>query len=186
MNKRFLFSVASLAFLVGCAHHQPEVVGPAPAPSHVRRSAYDKPLSTPGYRFGSLPQAVRNTLLAEAGMAEIRDVRTQMQGERVVYEIFFNNERVNPPLYVGSDGSVLHPDGTIAVSAPAETLNLNVNDVPPAVSRLIKEKATEKDVTTIRRENWGDHVVYVVSFKDEVRNPKLFILAEGVTVVPAR
>src|SRR2546422_1387451 len=41
---------------------------------------------------------------------------------------------------------------------------------------VFKEKAPDEEVSSIHRELWGDHTIYVISFKDEARNPKLYIV----------
>src|SRR5689334_13423467 len=82
---------------------------------------YTSPLSSPGGKFGELPLAVQRSVHAEAGKAELHDVRKFTRADRVIYEIIFQDPDSFPPLYISSDGSVLFPDFSVAVSAAEET-----------------------------------------------------------------
>ena len=94
--------------LAGCAT---EYVGDTVA----YESAYKQPLISPGGQFGALPAAVQNTIRAEAGSAEIAVIRTNNISGEWVYDIYFANPVIYPPLYVAKDGAVLRPDFSIAV-----------------------------------------------------------------------
>ena len=83
------------------------------------QTAYDKPLTSPGAKFGALPPVVQRTVLAEAGPAEVVDAVRDTSSGRVVYKIYFRDKDLFPPLYVAPDGSVLNPDLTVAVSTSA-------------------------------------------------------------------
>ena len=102
------------AFLVaGCVTHHHE------AAEVTYESAYLRPLASPGGKFGALPLAVQNTIRAEAGSAEIRDIATINRLGELSYEIYFRNEDILPPLLIAANGSVLNPDFSVAVSALA-------------------------------------------------------------------
>ena len=185
MNK-FLVSLLLVAMAAGCARHRraPE---PAPAPATGTDYPYHSPLSTPGARFAGLPVVVQNTVRSEAGTAEIVDVRKESRQGRVFYKILFRDERNYPPLYVGADGSVLNPDLTVAVPAPQETMtDVKLNDLPLGVLKVIQARPPPgAEVTSVAKENWGDHTIYIVSFKDEVHNPKLYVVADGTVLIKA-
>jgi hypothetical protein len=87
---------------------------------------------------------------------------------------------------VGPDGSVLNPDLTVAVPAPQQ-LNpqVSINDLPVGVRRVIQQRPEASEVASIVQETWGDHTIYVVSFKDEAHHPKMYIVAEGTTLINA-
>jgi hypothetical protein len=184
MKLRIIESVLLFFLAAGCASKPAKA--PESEPEHdANRSAYHQPLSTPGARFANLPQTVRSTVLAQAGMAEISDVEKIHHEGRVIYKISFREEHSYPPLFVGGDGSVLHPDFTVAVQAPEQTANVPVADLPPGVSHVLKEHHSESDVSAVSRENWGDHIVYIISFKDDLHLPKLYVVADGTTLIPA-
>ena len=145
------------------------------------QTVYDKPLTSPGAKFGALPPVVQRTVLAEAGPAEVVDAVRDTSAGRVVYKIYFRDKETFPPLFVAPDGSVLNPDLTVAVSAVHGT-RVTPAEVPANVMRVIPERAPTADVAYINKETWGGRVVYIVSFKDEAHNPKLFIAVDGTVV----
>jgi len=183
--KRLILSVLPmLAFFAGCARHHAKVE--APTATVQDYYPYRKPLSTPGTRFGSLPQNVQTTVLSEAGTVEISDVGRENIAGRVIYKIYFKDAADYPPLFVGSDGSVLNPDLTVAVAAPPGPTTIKFDDLPLSVTRAIREKAPEAEVGDIKLEYWGDHTIYVVSFKDDRHFPKLCVAADGNVLTMAR
>jgi hypothetical protein len=192
MKFLLLASLAALT-LAGCASPASKdpfaATAPAPPPP-AKKPKYDNPysipLSTPGARFGTLPPIVQNTVRSEAGTAEIIDVRKEKNGERVYYKITFRESRNFPPLLVGSDGSVLNPDLTVAVPSPMQvTSEIKLADCPYAVGKSIQEHAGSAEIASINQEHWGDHTVYVVSFKDEAKHSKMYIIADGTMMIPA-
>jgi hypothetical protein len=144
-------------------------------------SVYDQPLNSPGAKFGAMPPVVQRTVLAEAGLAEIVDTVRDTSSGRVVYKIYFRDKDVYPPLYVAPDGSVLSADLTVVVSA-AHGTRIQRADVPAKVLKTIPERAPSGEVSYINKESWGGRVVYIINFKDETHNPKLFIEADGTAV----
>jgi hypothetical protein len=174
------FASLALALASGCASHhshsakvsQPDV-----------RSPYSIPLSTPGARFGSLPAVVQATVLSEAGTASIYDIFTDTSGNRVVYKIYFDDAVNYPPLWVGSDGSVLNKDLTVAVPGPREGKpSIPMSDLPTSVLKLLQERPPGGETTNIAKEYWGDHTVYIVTFKDELKFPRMYVLADGTVL----
>ena len=170
-----LFLVASLAvLLVGCATADKAQVATHETP-------YDKPLTSPGAKFGALPPIVQRTVLAEVGQGEVIDAVRDTSSGRVVYKIYFRDRELFPPLYVAPDGSVLNPDLTVAVRARPATL-VRLADLPAKVRKAIPERAPAAEVSYINKESWGDLVVYVVTFKDEAHNPRLLLSEEGTVM----
>ena len=186
MKTTFSLLLASL-FLVGCATH--------PGPIEVTyESAYLRPLASPGGKFGALPHAVQNTIVAETGSAEISDIATINRLGEISYEVYFHNEDNLPPLLVASNGSVLNPDFSIAVSAIAEgaasatpptVSKIQYAELPMALVTVINEKAANAPIESIEKATWGDRTLYVISFKDDLARPKLYITSDGVILKDA-
>jgi hypothetical protein len=181
MRLRVLQAGSFALLLAGCA--APPTYAPTGLPpvSVQHQSVYDKPLTSPGAKFGAMPPVVQRTVLAEAGPAEIVDAVRDTSAGRVVYKIYFRDSEVFPPLFVAPDGSVLNPDLTVAVSATLGT-RVKRTELPPKVVKAITDKAPGGEIAYINKEGWADRVVYVVTFKDEAHFPKL-LLAEDGTVV---
>ena len=142
---------------------------------------YNKPLTSPGAKFGALPPPVQRTVLAQAGPAEVVDAVRDTSSGQVVYKVSFRASDVFPTLYVAPDGSVLNPDLTVAVSA-VQGVRVKREDVPAPVSKGITERSHGVEVAYINKETWGGRTVYVVTFKDEAHNPKLLIAEDGAAV----
>ena len=170
-----VFLVAPMAlFLAGCATQ-------SKTQTAQYQTEYNKPLTSPGAKFGSLPPVVQRTVLAEAGPAEVVDAVRDTSSGRVIYKIYFRDSDVFPTLYVSPDGSVLNPDLTIAVNA-VRGIRALPGEVPVKVMKAIPERAPSGEVAYINKETWGGRVVYVVIFKDEAHNPKLLLAADGAVV----
>lgn len=142
---------------------------------------YNKPLNSPGTKFGALPPVVQRTVLAEAGPVEVVDAVRDTSSGRVVYKIYFRDADIFPPIYVAGDGSVLNPDLTVAVSA-FHGIRVKPNEVPATVKKVITERAPTAEVAYVDLETWGGRTVYVVTFKDETHNPRLLIASDGSLV----
>jgi len=184
MRNRFFQVLLPVALLAGCARQHASAPAPAPTPSS--HSPYSSPLSTPGARFGALPQVVQNTVRTEAGTAEIVDVRKETSGDRPFYKISFRDTSNFPPMYIGVDGSVLNPDLSVAVPAPLEaSLEMKLSELPAGVRKIVKEHQSDGEITSLNQENWGNHTIYVVCFKDESHHQKLYIVADGTLLIQA-
>ena len=183
--KRFAFSACLVLGLgAGCIHHRPPPP-PAAAKHHVQppplqETSYLKPLVSPGTLFGGLPPAVQNTVRAEVGTAEIYDVVKDKNHHPAVYIIYFRDPDLYPPMYLASDGSVLHPDLSVAVQAPeANRTGLKLEELPAEALKVVHDHAPNAEIASINKEMWGDRSVYIVAFKDEVENPKLYVSSDG-------
>ena len=173
--KSHIFGAVLVGLLVGgCATH--DKVQPAE-----HKTAYHKPLTSPGAKFGALPAVVQRTVLAEAGATEVVDAVRDTSSGGVVYKIYFRDSALYPPLFVSPDGSVLNADLTVAVNAVHGT-RMKPAEVPATVMKAIPEHAPSSEVAYINAETWGGRVVYVVTFKDEAHNPKLIIASDGTLV----
>jgi len=180
--------VVGLVFCPGCASRLDEH-------QRLAENPYRQPLVSSGSQFGSLPPAVQNTVRAETGSAEIEGVaKTNAVGQRV-YEIRFQNPELYPPMYVAQDGSVLNPDLSVAVGAPrdnSEVLTgagaggLKFEDLPGPAATVVRSYGPVDQIAAIDRQMWGNQLTYIVSFKDEVRYPKLYLASDGTVLKEGR
>jgi hypothetical protein len=170
-----LATAALLALVSGCADPRPRA-----------ENFYEKPLTSPGGKFGALPTAAQNSIRAQTGSAEIADIVTNKNPNRVVYRVDFVNDDLFPPLYVAQDGAILNPD--LSVGVPADTSSVSngghatgvrLSEMPAKVAEVLHEHAPGGEMTSAEKETWGNRIVYIVSFKDETRFPKLYIASDG-------
>lgn len=174
-----------LGLVAGCAHDPKTAEAPKPTAQY--RTLYGKPLTSLGAKYALLTAAAQTTVLAEVGSAQIYDVEKKRQGELVYYIITFRDNSVYPPLYVAADGSVLNPDLSVLLAAPKEVAPgsagpVSLKDLPPEVKKVLDQQAPDAEVASIYREMWGDHPLYVITFKDELHHPTLRLSAEGIMI----
>ena len=187
MKFSFFAALLLLSFLAGCARHRATFTTEDIATPSQEKSFYKNPLSTPGARFGNLPAVVQNTVRSEAGTAAIVDARKEISDGRIYYVITFRDPDTWPPLIIGSDGSVLHPDLTVAVPAPQEpSYDVKLSDLPAAVKKVLQDRNLMGEIASVSHENWGNHTIYIVSFKEGAHMEKLHVVSDGTLLVPAR
>jgi hypothetical protein len=167
--------------LFGCAHDADERFAENDVPYH-------SPLLSPGSKFGALPPAVQNTVRAETGAAEIRDIETRYEPGGPTYVIYFRNRDLFAPMFVAADGSLLHPDSTLAMGAPKDPFavvssgpvtGIKLNELPKPALKTITERAPGAQIASINKETWGDRNVFIVSFIDPEHHPRIYITADG-------
>jgi hypothetical protein len=174
--------------LLGCAEERPSLKDPY-------RERYGRPLVSSGTLFAALPPAVQNTVRAETGSAAIADVVKYTSSGRIVYQIFFQNRDLFPPLYVASDGTPLDPNLTVAIGAPQDISNVvtggpvagvTLNDLPPMVVKSLQRTVPDAVVDSIVKQVNGDKTTYLITFKDRM-HPTLQLASDGTVVAePAR
>jgi len=59
---------------------------------------------------------------------------------------------------------------------------VNLNELPPQVLFAARSRAADGQIAYVNKETWGDRVVYIVSFKDEKRHPRLHITSDGTVL----
>jgi hypothetical protein len=175
MKTNYLLCVTLAALLCGCAEEETAY-------------EYHQPLTSPGGKFALLPPAVQNTVRSEAGMTELVSVTRLGDESSRVYAFSFSNPDIYPTLYVAPDGSVLHPDMSVAVGASEDTIeastgsainNVKLDDLPLPVVLTIRQQAPTAEVDSITRLTSGLAVFYSVVFKDPAHHPRLLVRDNG-------
>lgn len=178
MRLQLLFFIVIGGFLAGCASEGPPFT-------------YTEPLISPGGQFSKLPPTVQNSVRAQVGSAEIRDISKETSGDSTIYVFHFRNVFVYPPLYVAPDGSVLTPDLQVAVGATQDTIEaatgrgsngIKLDDLPPNVVSSIRSHAPTSEVDWVQRITSGNAIFYEVFFKNPRHQPTLLISEEGRVV----
>ena len=195
MKRTFFLPVIGAGLIAGCATHTPKYEEPETADftpiEHTPlklETPYRFPLISIGEKFSGLPPSVQNTIRAQVGSLPLADIQKDTSSGQTIYKVLFKYEDVFPPLLIAPDGSVLNPDLTVAVAAPEEhigvptrhiTASLKTSDLPPPVMKSIQDRAPSGEIASIYKEVWGEHDIYIVSFKDPAHNPRLYIAADG-------
>jgi hypothetical protein len=178
MKSPFLLVVPLAVLLAGCVTQDQ-------THTTAQQTPYNKPLTSPGAKFGALPPIVQLTVLAEVGPEQVVDAVRDTSSGRVVYKIYFRDSELFPTMYVAPDGSVLNPDLTVAVNARPGT-RIKLSEVPNSVKEAIPKRAPVAEVAYISKESWGERTVYVVTFKDETHTPKLLLGEDGTVLDEAQ
>jgi len=188
MRQHWLRVIAlAVAFCSGCASQRNN--------KKLTESPYRQPLVSPGVQFSSLPPTVQNAVRAETGSADIEEVAKTNVSDRTVYVIRFQNPELYPPLYVAQDGAILKPDLTVAVGAPRDNSGvltgaaaggLKFEDLPARAAIVVRSYSPPDQIASIDRQMWGNQTVYIVSFKDEVGHPKLYLASDGTVLKEGR
>src|SRR5882724_7170275 len=116
-----------------------------------------------------LRSGVQNSVSADAGDAGVTDAVRDTSCGRVVYKIYFRN---SPTLYVAPDGSVLYPDLTVAAT-PLLGIVVKAANVPAKVMSVVQQRAPNAEISLINKEIWHNRTVYVFSFKEDTKYPRL-------------
>ena len=91
MKSPVLLVVSLAVLLAGCAT-------PDKPQTAAHETPYNKPLTSPGAKFGALPPIVQLTVLAEVGPEEVVDAVRDTSSGRVVYKVYFRDSELFPPI----------------------------------------------------------------------------------------
>jgi hypothetical protein len=178
MKSVVLLVVPLTVLLAGCATEDQ-------TQNAAQKTPYNRPLTSPGAKFGALPPIVQLSVLAEVGPEQVVDAVRDTSSGRVVYKVYFRDSELFPTMYIAPDGSVLNPDLTVAVNARPGT-RVKPSEVPPSVKEAIPKRAPAGEVAYIIKESWGGRTVYVVTFKDSTHNPRLLLAEDGTVLDEAQ
>lgn len=178
MNNRFLWLIPIAAILIGCEEQRPLV-------------EYNRPLTSPGGIFSTLPPTVQNSVRAQAGAAEIDSITTFPHAGSTIYRFHFKESEIYPPLLIAADGSVLTPDLQVAVGATEESIEastgfgsngVKLDALPQNVVKTIRSQAPTAQVDSVHRLAMDNGTVYEVFFMDPAHHPKMFISEDGTVL----
>jgi hypothetical protein len=177
---KYLWLTLLFGFCFGCASRSKYVEYP-----------YLDPLSSPGAEFGGLPPAAQSAIRSQIGAVEMREILKTNMANRVVYEVHFQDPTLYPQLYVSQNGSVLYPNGTIAVAAGENNIGafsggpvngVRFSDLPVKVARVIQEKAPTSEVAFVNKISVGPNIYYQVTFKDQHLATPMLISEDGTVL----
>ncbi|HMC29110.1 MAG TPA: PepSY-like domain-containing protein [Verrucomicrobiae bacterium] len=177
MKKAILSTIAVTALLVGCSDSRKSI------------SAKD---ATAANQFGDLPPAVQTTVKREVPNGIVDRVSTETKNGRLVYKIKFQDQGLNPSIWVTADGNILksdiNRDKAVGATGNASDLNtgsskdLKFTQLPAKVQKAIRDQAPTAKIADIKRRNRDGRIVYEVSFEDKGTNPSMTIAEDGTII----
>jgi len=178
MKKAILSTIAVAALLVGCSD------------SRNSMSAKD---ATAANQFGDLPPAVQSAVKREVPNGIVDRVSTETKNGRLVYKIKFQDEGLNPSIWVAADGNILksdiNRDKAVGATGNASDLNtgsstkdLKFTQLPAKVQKAVRDQAPTAKIADIKRRNRDGRIVYEVSFEDKGTNPSMTVAEDGTII----
>jgi uncharacterized membrane protein YkoI len=173
--------IAVAALLAGCSDNQ---FGRSSGPK-----ADDVKVAS---QFNELPPAVQKTVKEQAPNGVIDKISTETKDGRLTYKIKFQDEGLNPALWVTADGNVLKSDisrdkafgatGAGSETSSGSARNLKFTELPAAVQKTVREQEPTAAISDIDKRTKDGQVVYEISFKEKGVNPKITVAADGTLI----
>ena len=140
-----------------------------------------------GYRYETLPAAVKNAVKAYAAEGDIRAIHlTRYRGDTVFSVVFMRDARRDQML-VTKAGDVLRIQEDVApavVAGSDRAPDLAIGDLPPAVRDTIRRQTDQVMVDEIKMDVAGDQTVYKVSYRTNNTPVELLVGTDGTVVRP--
>jgi uncharacterized membrane protein YkoI len=122
-----------------------------------------------------LPDAVRETILAQAAGDRIVEIERETRGDKTTYEAEFRRDGREMEIKVAEDGTLL---GT-AVDDDDDEDDLKLSDLPREAQRSLREAAHGARILGVEREREGVVVVYEASWRRNGSRFEAEVLADG-------
>lgn len=181
MKKELFISIAVAAFLAGCSDNP---LGRSSGPKADSMKVANQ--------FNELPSAVRKAVKEQVPNGVVDKITTETKDGQLVYKIKFQDEGLNPAIYVTADGNVLKSDISRdkafgATGNPNEITSgsdrdLKFTQLPAAVQKTVREQEPNAPIASIHKETKDGQVVYNVSFQEKGLNPKITVAADGTLI----
>lgn len=143
--------------------------------------------------FNDLPEPVKETIKAQRGAAQVKDIERVNKEGRTLYEVEFSQPGTNPKLCIAPDGTVVaqtKPSPAERADRASEdlkrTASMKLADVPEPVRKTIQMQAKGREIADIDRETWKGQTVYEVEFAQTGRNAQIHVAEDGTIVKDER
>ena len=140
-------------------------------------------------QFSDLPPAVQKTVKEQVPNGVVDKISMQTKDGQLVYKIKFQDEGLNPALYVAADGNVIKSDisrekaygatGAGAEASSGSDRDIKFTQLPAAVQKTIRQQEPDAPIASIRKHTKDGQVLYDVSFKAKGLNPKITVAEDG-------
>ena len=179
MKREALTIIAIAALVVGCSENS--------------RNSIAAKDATAANQFGDLPVEVQKTVKREVPNGIVDKASTETKDGRLVYKIKFQDEGLNPAIWVTADGNIIKSDinrdkaagatGNASDIATGSSRNgVKFTQLPAVVQKAIRDQAPTAKIADIKRRDKDGRVVYEVSFEDKGINPSMTIAADGTII----
>jgi len=133
-----------------------------------------------------VPQAVKATILKEAGGAKIKEIEKETKGERTVFEAEFVKDGKEIEIKVAPDGTLLKRE----VEGEEEEhegrreheeheQKVTLDQVPAAVKATILKEAGGAKIREIEKETKGDRTIYEAEFVKDGKEIEIKVAPDG-------
>jgi uncharacterized membrane protein YkoI len=175
-----LGAIAVAALLAGCSENQFGRSSP---------KADDMKVAS---QFNELPPAVQKAVKEQAPNGVVDKISTETKDGHLTYKIKFQDEGMNPSLWVTADGNVLKSDisrdkafgatGAGSDTATGSARDLKFTELPAAVQKTVREQVPTAPIADIDKHTKDGMIVYDISFKEKGLNPKITVAADGTLI----
>ncbi len=130
-----------------------------------------------------IPEPVQQAIKTQSGGETLKDVERETRNGQTVYEAEFKRDGINRRVTFGADGRVMPEQRNNLLGRMDRKASMNVNDLPAAVQKAVREQAGGRAVEDIDKETWNGQTVYEVEFKEKGPNSRVYVAVDGSLVV---
>ena len=128
-----------------------------------------------------LPDAVQKAIKQHSQGETLEHVERDTKNGQTVYEAEFKRDGLNRHVTFAADGTIVADKHLSDVFSTQPSMNLN--DLPAAVQKTVKEQQAGREVADIDKEMWNGKQVYEVEFKEKGPNSRIYVASDGSIVV---
>lgn len=130
-----------------------------------------------------VPAAVRASIRAQAGDAEIEDIDKGTLNGKTVYQAAFKKAGQHTELRLSEDGTLLNANAAPnAGLSRNDLLQYQFNELPRSVQDTVRAHIGNSRLIDIDRESWNGKPVYEVEFLRNGRQEQLLVAHDGTLV----
>jgi uncharacterized membrane protein YkoI len=181
MKKEILASLTVATLLVGCSDNQ-----------YGRNETAAKNANVAS-QFNDLPAPVKAAVKREVPNGIVDKVSTETKDGRLVYKVKFQDDGINPAIWVTADGNVLKSDisrdkafgatgNAVDLTTGYSKSDLKFTQLPAAVQKTVRERAPSAKIADIKQRTRDGVLVYEVSFEEKGANPNIIVANDGTIV----
>jgi len=180
MKKQIIAMMAMAALFVGCSDNN-------------GRSGTAAKNASVAADFNNLPSAVKATVNREVPNGIVDKISTETRDGRMVYKIKFQDQGLNPAIWVSSEGNIIKSDinrdkavgatgNDVDLTTGSSKSDLKFTQLPAAVQKTVRERAPSAKIANIKQRTQDGVLVYEVSFEEKGTNPNIIVANDGSIV----